>query len=536
VNRRWIRSNQHRKPTRPWQRAFAVWVGLLFIVFLGLGEASPARSGALWQAEGSAPQRVLVVLRAQADLGSLAVLPRAERLEGLVRRLQAEAERSQPPLVAWLEGEIQAGRAADVTPLWIINALAVTASPETIAQIWRRPDVRAVRPVLALVLAGPPEPPAPVLQAAAVETPAPHVNQPSAPPEANIERIEAPALWALGWRGQGVTVANLDTGVSLDHPDLVNNWRGGDNSWYDPFNQHPDLPTDLAGHGTATMSLITGGDAGGTIIGVAPQARWIAARIFNDSGLGTTEAAHLAFQWLLDPDGDPSTPDAPQVVNNSWDFESAACNPEFRPDLQVLLQAGILPLFAAGNLGPLPASAPSPANYPESLAVGAVTLTDANYTQSSRGPSSCEEPETIFPELAAPGVNIRVAWLHKTYTRSSGTSLAAPHAAGVLALLLGAYPDLTPDQQAQALMASAVDIAGQGPDNDTGWGRLNAAAAYDWLVENIGPPPPPTETPTPTPTPTHTPTPTPIPERRYYFPWLPRQHLYPTPPPIPRPD
>ena len=115
-----------------------------------------------------------------------------------------------------------------------------------------------------------------------------------------------------------MVVATLDTGVDLTHPDLAGAWRGGANSWYDPNGEHPTTPVDVNGHGTWTMGVMVGGDAGGSSIGIAPDAQWIAAKIFNDRGIATTVGIHLAFQWLLDPDGNPATADAPNVVNDSW--------------------------------------------------------------------------------------------------------------------------------------------------------------------------------------------------------------------------
>ena len=167
-----------------------------------------------------------------------------------------------------------------------------------------------------------------------------------------------------------MVVANLDSGVDATHPDLAGRWRGGTDSWFDPYGEHPATPTDLTGHGTATMGIMVGGDAGGTSVGMAPGATWIAARIFNDSGMATATAIHAALQWVLDPDGNPATADAPQVVNNSWAYGSPGCNLEFQPDLQALRAAGIVPVFAAGNYGPGASTSVSPANYPEALAVG----------------------------------------------------------------------------------------------------------------------------------------------------------------------
>ena len=221
-------------------------------------------------------------------------------------------------------------------------------------------------------------------------------------------------------------------------PDLSGRWRGGTNSWYDPFGQHTTSPMDRTGHGTQVMGLMVGGDAGGTSVGVAPGARWIAARIYNDAGQGTTSNTHLAFQWLLDPDHNPNTADAPQVVNNSWTYGSG-CNLTFAQDIQTLRAAGILPVFAAGNSASLTSS---PANNPGAMAVGSTTSSDTIASYSSRGPSACGEPSNTFPELTAPGDNVRTTDLYGGYATFSGTSMAAPHVAGALALLLSAYPNL----------------------------------------------------------------------------------------------
>src|SRR5207342_90898 len=98
---------------------------------------------------------------------------------------------------------------------------------------------------------------------------------------------------------------------------------------------------------------------------------------------------------------------------------------------------------------------------------------------SSRGPSACGGG--LFPDLVAPDTSIRTTDLYGLYTSETGTSLAAPHVAGVLALLLSAFPGLSADRQEAALESSAVDLGSAGPDNTFGHGRLDALAAYNWL-------------------------------------------------------
>jgi bacillopeptidase F len=127
-------------------------------------------------------------------------------------------------------------------------------------------------------------------------------------------------------------VGSFDTGVDGNHPDLVGRYRGNHAiSWYDPYGEHA-TPYDANGHGTHTTGTAVGGSAGGTAIGVAPGATWIAAKAWNDAGVGSTSAFHLIFQWFLAPGGNPAN--APDVVNNSWAFIDAGCFTEYRADIQ----------------------------------------------------------------------------------------------------------------------------------------------------------------------------------------------------------
>ena len=428
-----------------------------------LAPALAAGAGGALAAPPAAPvpvERVVVTLKQQASLTGITGA-RAARLREVIRRRQVNSDRGYAQFRTRLAAWQQTGQITAIKRFWVFNGFAITATAAVVDALTSDPAVARVTMDAARIV------PATV-----------------GPSEWNIAGVGAPSLWNLGDTGQGVVVASLDSGVDVDHPDLAGSWRGGTNSWFDPFGQHPTAPTDLSGHGTQVMGVMVGGGAGGTAVGVAPGARWIAARIFNDRGTSTLSTTHQAFQWLLDPDGNPATNDAPQVVNGSWSFASGGCNLEFAQDIQTLRSAGILPVFAAGNFGSVSAS---PANNPGALAVGSTTKTDAIATDSSRGPSACGEPSTTFPELTAPGVGIRTTDLGGLYATQSGTSLAAPHVAGALALLLSAHPTLTPAQQEAALERSAVDLGAAGPDNTFGYGRLDIVAAY----QSIGPPGPP---------------------------------------------
>jgi len=492
--------------------ALALSAAILIASFpIAIAEAGRARQGDLRSLAPAvavpAPAgmtTVIVTLRDQLDPASVAAPPdasRASRREGLIRALQVHAANAQRSLLQDLQDDRARGLVANVVPFWVFDGLSLTATPQVIAAVAARPEVASIAidslDIVALARPAPKPTPTPAPTPTPTPTPTPSptptpLPDPTGAPEPNIAAVNAPALWALGDTGHGVVVANLDSGVDATHPDLGPRWRGGSNSWYDPYGQHPATPIDLTGHGTGTMGVIVGGDAGGTTIGMAPGATWIAARIFNDSGSATATAIHAAFQWVLDPDGDPATDDAADVVDNSWSYGSIGCNLEFQPDLQALRAAGILPVFAGGNFGPASSTSVSPANNPEALAVGAVDGTGVIDPSSSRGPSSCGEPATTYPELVAPGVGIRTADRDGFYQVATGTSEAAPHVAGALALLLSAHPGLTATQQAAALAAGAVDLGTPGPDDTYGAGLLDVLAAHEWLVAN--PPPPSTVT------------------------------------------
>ena len=435
-------------------------LGLLVALVVGIAMSPALPAGA------AGPQRlvdVVVVMKSQANLGAFRAASRPARLAAVERGLRAHAGQTQLGVLTLLAKRHAQGLATGIVPLWISNEVAVRTTPAVVRELAKRPDVREVRPEFTVQ--------APTSEVAAAAT---------STVEPNVSLVNAPALWDRGFHGQGVVVANMDTGVDATHPDLAAKWRGGTNSWYDPNGQHPTTPTDISGHGTQTMGVMIGGTAGGSSVGVAPDAKWIAVKIFNDRGTATSTGIHQGFQWLLDPDGNPNTADAPNVVDNSWTMTTASCALDFQPDLAGLRAAGILPVFAAGNYGPNSGTVQSPANLPEAFAVGGTDNSDALYSYGSRGPSTCAA--ATAPKLAAPAVNIRTTDLYGSYVQDTGTSVAAPHVAGALALLLSAFPHLSADQQEAALESGAHDLGATGLDNDSGYGRLDALAAYQRLA------------------------------------------------------
>lgn len=427
------------------------------------GMLDPALSRQLAAAAPGEEFAVLVKLKKTA--GEAAVhTPRRQRAV-LLRELRNRAELSQRDIVAALAQKKQSGRAGQVKPFWIFNGIAVSATADTIRELAARPDVAAVVPDRIVTLA-----------AALPATPV------SAADTWNLTRIGAPVLWRMGFTGRNVVVANLDTGVDIGHEALGSKWRGGSNSWFDPYNG-TTVPYDLSGHGTATMGLMVGGNTGDAPVGVAPDAQWIAAKIFDDADPPHTTLSiiHQAFQWLLDPDQNPDTDDSPAVVNNSWDLDNPGLyDAEFAADIQNLTDAGINVVCVSGNvLLPQPAgTSTSPGNNPGAFPVGATGKDDQVAPFSARGPSAYDG--SFYPALVAPGMAVRSTDLYNTYVSFSGTSFAAPHVAGAMALLRSALPGAGAHDIETALKEAVVTAAG--PDNSSGYGRLDVAKAYSYLA------------------------------------------------------
>ncbi|HWH24306.1 MAG TPA: S8 family serine peptidase, partial [Candidatus Limnocylindria bacterium] len=314
--------------------------------------------------------------------------------------------------------------------------------------------------------------------------------------EWGIDRIGAPQLWSLGVTGTGIVVGNIDSGVQYDHPALVGQYRGRlsgggynhDFNWYDPTGTCTGAPCDNNGHGTHTMGTIVGDDGSTNQIGVAPGARWIAAKGCEGVSCSRTHLLKSA-QWILAPCPIGTAPGAPacdaskrpHVVNNSWG--GGPGNDWYLSMVNAWAAAGIMPVFANGNEGPACSTSGSPGDYGQSYSAGAFESSNEIAYFSSRGPSAFGG---IKPDIAAPGANIRSSTPGGGYAAFDGTSMAAPHVAGAVALLWSASPPLRGDIGATRglLDGAAIDVnqttcGGTAAKNNVwGEGRLDVAAAY----------------------------------------------------------
>jgi len=454
--------------------AAALFLGAVAPVHAAAG-ASTGQTGATLdprleaRLRGAAPDELIPVIVDHAErLDPRSVrreaVPKEEARRRVVEALHAKADGDLPPIEASLARQ----GARDVKRLWISNSVAARVPARLVGVLARQQGVGSIRLDETLQTAGPT-----------------YSLGTTATPSWNIAGINAPNLWSLGFTGQGTVVGLMETGVDALHPDLKERWRGGSNSWFDPHGEHA-TPYDPSGHGTNVASLAVGGSASGTPVGVAPGAKWIAAKIFDDAGAAQLSQVHQAFQWMFDPDGDPLTADAPQVVNASWNLlgTSGLCNQEFAADIQALRAAEIAVVFSAGNEGPYAGSSVSPANNAGTFPVGAVDANNAVADFSSRGPSACNGTAP-YPALVAPGVEVRAADLTyggampSSYAYITGASASAPHVSGAMALMLSAFPGMKVAELEDLLTRSALDLAATGTDPAAGAGKLDVMAAYN---------------------------------------------------------
>ncbi len=449
------------------------------------------------------PARALLVMAEQADVSAANALPtKAEKGTFVFNTLRATAERTQAPLRALLDR-----RGIPYRAYYVANVIALeTLNAPLAAELAARPEVGRIAANARLRLLEPVS-----LQRA---------PEAAGAAEWNLRQIHVKRLWQRKIKGQGLVVANQDTGVQWTHPALKTKYRGYDAAtgaadhnynWWDAV--HGSLtglgnscgynlaaPCDDGLHGTHTMGTLVG-RAGGNKIGVAPRAKWISCRNM-DEGTGLVSTYIECFQFFLAPwDLDGSNPDplrAPDVVSNSW-----YCPPEegcsagsLQTAVENVRAAGIFVAVAAGNSGPNCSTISDPAAiYDAATTVGATNAKDQLMSFSSRGPVTVDDSHRRKPDLTAPGANIRSSIPKNSYALLSGTSMAAPHLAGAVALLWQARPQLRGDVDATetALLDAAKhkvkipdhpnqNCGGTGPqtipNNLFGYGRLDVWKAY----------------------------------------------------------
>lgn len=467
-------------PRVAWATKLLYIAFLLLVGFLG---ARPlyAQTSSAEVDQSNALETFYVVLQKKAELDVTAA-PRDWEARGrfVVGQLQTTAENTQAGIRTRLDN-----LGVKYRSFWIANAIRVTASKVVMEEMAARSDVKHV------VSEG----------VFSIPKPLPGKNQPRVNAvDWNIERVRAPEAWStFGARGEGIVIANIDTGVEYEHPALTAKYRGnlggGDfdhnYNWFDPSNicGFPSLaPCDNDGHGTHTMGTMVGddGDPGPNQIGVAPGASWIAVKGCEDLGC-SFEALLASGEWVLAPsdlDGNnPRSDLRPHIINNSWG--GGPGDPFYEDIINAWVAAGIFPAFSNGNDGPACSTSGSPGDYVQNYSSGAFDINNTIAGFSGRGPSTFEGE--IKPNIAAPGVDVRSSALGGGYRSLNGTSMASPHTAGVVALMWSVAPALVGDIEntrnlldQTAIDTSDLSCGGTATDNNIwGEGRLDAFAAVD---------------------------------------------------------
>lgn len=443
------------------------------------------------------PTSFLILLTEQADLAPATQIKGKEAKGAWVyRQLTSVAERTQTSLLSEL-------RQLDVThqPFWIVNMIRVEGDADVLANLAQRREVLRIADNAAF----------------SYEFPVAESGDNFSGNQLSwgVEKIAAPDVWAMGYTGQGVVIGGQDTGYSWTHPALREQYLGWDGAnadhnyhWHDAIHSGggscgPDAqqPCDDGSHGTHTMGSMVGDDGLGNQTGVAPGARWIGCRNM-DQGNGTPATYSECFQWFLAPTdlagqgADPGR--APHVINNSWGcpgFEGCTDPNVMLAVVESARAAGIVVVVSAGNSGSGCSTVNTPAAiYDASFTVGSVSSTDSAASSSSRGPVSVDGSFRLKPDIAAPGVSIRSTIPGGGFGLKSGTSMAGPHVAGLVALMISADPMLAGEvdrieeiiRQTALPLTTVQDCSGFPgdivPNAVYGWGRIRADKAIEEVL------------------------------------------------------
>ena len=452
----------------------------------------------------------IVLMKDRVKFGHLpAAWSKEQRGNYVFSTLLAKAEKTQAPVISLLM--------ATNTPyqsFYVVNAIKVTSGIELMKEIAYRDDVE-------LVLDNTP------MKMLDYEVSRDFSSSRGGEPEWGLKMIKADSVWALGYRGQGVVISGQDTGYEWGVSPLKSKYRGYVDStltnhnynWHDAIHKNnpifPDSvlnscgyslaePCDDNTHGTHTMGTMVGEDDQNSI-GVAPDARWIGCRNM-DRGWGQPTTYIECFEWLLAPydlngqNADPAK--APHVINNSWYCSTEeGCNPSnfaiMEEVVNNLRAAGVVVVVSAGNSGNEGCGSVTgpPAFFEGSFSVGATNSNDMIAGFSSRGPVVIDSSLRLKPNVSAPGVGVRSVVRGGGFAFFNGTSMAGPHVAGLVGLIISANPALagrvevieniiesTADAKTDTTMCG--NVPGMSiPNPIYGYGRVNALAAVRKALE-----------------------------------------------------
>ena len=452
--------------------------------------------------------KINIILAEQADAQELirmaeAFPTKAERREFVINTLKRQAADAQAGLIEELNILETNGLVEEIRPLWLVNSVSCYANEEAVSAISQRKDILAVYQCEEFQC----------IEDVSVMSSERGDRREIAE---NIVKVNADQVWALGYTGENVLVALIDTGARLDHADLQGRlWDGGaeyPNHGYD-FYQHDNDPSDTHGHGTHVAGTIVGTGVSGTQTGVAPGATLMVLKVFHgEDNLTEVTMWVEAMQFAVEHGADVMNMSLGQPLPDS------SVQLMLRQACDNTLAAGVVAAVCAGNsrqiqmLAPVPYNIWSPGDCPPPhlhedqmvnaggtscvICVGAVNNNDVLGDFSSEGPAtwsgvapyndypyssgSSTNIGLIRPDVCAPGVNVKSLDFNTTngYCLKSGTSMATPCVAGTIALMLSKDHELTPEQIDEILERTAVPLSAH-KSNDFGSGRIDAFAAVN---------------------------------------------------------
>ncbi|MBQ8957888.1 MAG: S8 family peptidase [Bacteroidales bacterium] len=444
---------------------------------------------------------IMVLMKAQCDRNQLNrraefCSTRAERRDFIVSELKAFAEASQSDLKHSLAEMERLNLVSTPKTLWSANALCFSATKSVILDLAQRTDIGMIGFDHKENL---------IPETAAAQPAA--VTRETTP---NVYQVNADKVWELGYRGEGVIVAVVDSGVNYDHLDLAEHlWDGGvafPHHGYDIVNGDDD-PMDDKGHGTHCAGTVLGNGAAGSLTGMAPDATLMCVKSIDAEGFGGSANIAGGMEWSVEHGCDLISMSLGMVNSELPDREL------LRRTCVSILDAGIVAAVCAGNEGhiqfysPIPNNIRVPASCPPPyldadqwensgdlscvIAVGAVDSNNGAAYFTSHGPVTWTNTEfgdyaydpgigLIRPDLCAPGVAIKSLDYLTTdgYCNLDGTSQATPCVAGVIALMLNKNPELLPADICRILEETSVKLT-ETKSNVTGVGCIDALAAVN---------------------------------------------------------
>ncbi len=440
--------------------------------------------------------RVNIIFKSQIDIDKLNergknITDKQLRRSVLVDELKLFSEEKQSDVMSILLAEERNNRVSDIRNHWLSNAITCTTNRDVIFLLSEHPDIELIG------IDG-------VTQCAVDNE---QLTIDSEQLTDNVSMVNADKVWDLGYTGKGVIVAIVDSGVNYNHVDLADHlWDGGaqyPNHGYNVIDNNND-PMDNFGHGTHCAGTICGDGTSGLATGMAPDATLMCIKVLDDYGYGSTSSFNAGMEFAIEHQAD--------IISMSIGVMNASVADKtlMRNTCVNALQLGVIAAVAAGNdknmmMVPVPNNVRTPGNCPPPwlhpdqqgnpgdlscvVSVGAIDENETPYSEGSMGPVTWTDTQfndypynpnigLIRPDVCAPGVMIQ-SLSHSSndgYSVKSGTSMATPCVAGVMALLLEKQNDLSPADICMTLELTAKKFEDT-KSNVTGSGLIDAFKA-----------------------------------------------------------